>query len=132
MVDVSAAVSAASSDPMVDVSAAVSAASSDPMVDVSAAVSAAPSDPIVDVSAAVSAAPSAAQDVLWWTLYKAEALLLGSRLRKWALDEVRLVCCGLGSRAQGEDPNPSPLVYVQQGAGLSIAASLWLMTGGRV
>jgi hypothetical protein len=28
------------------------------------------------------------QDVLWWVLYKAEAVLLGSRLRKWSLDEV--------------------------------------------
>jgi hypothetical protein len=28
------------------------------------------------------------QDVLWWTLYKAERLLLGSRLRKAALQEV--------------------------------------------
>eukprot|EP00879_Flechtneria_rotunda_P030486 GHRR01033124.1.p1 GENE.GHRR01033124.1~~GHRR01033124.1.p1 ORF type:complete len:108 (+),score=17.20 GHRR01033124.1:245-568(+) len=29
------------------------------------------------------------QDILWWTLYKAEALLLGSSLRKAALNEVR-------------------------------------------
>jgi cycloartenol synthase len=28
------------------------------------------------------------QDILWWSLYKAEGLLLGSRLRKKALDEV--------------------------------------------
>eukprot|EP00879_Flechtneria_rotunda_P014928 GHRR01015598.1.p1 GENE.GHRR01015598.1~~GHRR01015598.1.p1 ORF type:complete len:610 (+),score=118.28 GHRR01015598.1:42-1871(+) len=28
------------------------------------------------------------QDILWWTLYKAEALLLGSSLRKAALNEV--------------------------------------------
>jgi hypothetical protein len=28
------------------------------------------------------------QDVIWWVLYKAEALLLGSRLRKAALGEV--------------------------------------------
>ncbi|KAF8057901.1 GgCAS1 [Scenedesmus sp. PABB004] len=28
------------------------------------------------------------QDVLWWALYKAEAVLLGSRLRRWALKEV--------------------------------------------
>ena len=28
------------------------------------------------------------QDVLWWTLYQAEGLLLGSRLRKRALQEV--------------------------------------------
>ena len=28
------------------------------------------------------------QDVLWWSLYKAEGLLLGSRLRKKALQEV--------------------------------------------
>ena len=28
------------------------------------------------------------QDVLWWTLYKAEGMLLGSRLRKKALAEV--------------------------------------------
>ena len=30
------------------------------------------------------------QDVLWWVLYKAEAVLLGSRLRKAALTEVGL------------------------------------------
>jgi hypothetical protein len=29
------------------------------------------------------------QDVIWWVLYKAEAVLLGSRLRKAALAEVR-------------------------------------------
>lgn len=28
------------------------------------------------------------QDVIWWALYKAEAVLLGSWLRKKALDEV--------------------------------------------
>lgn len=28
------------------------------------------------------------QDVLWWTLYKCEYLLMGSTLRKWALDET--------------------------------------------
>ena len=28
------------------------------------------------------------QDVLWWCLYKAENLFLGSRLRKAALQEV--------------------------------------------
>lgn len=33
------------------------------------------------------------QDILWWALYKAEAVLLGSKLRKWALDEVRSCSC---------------------------------------
>jgi hypothetical protein len=32
------------------------------------------------------------QDVIWWALYKAEAVLLGSWLRKKALDEVGV--CG--------------------------------------
>lgn len=32
------------------------------------------------------------QDILWWALYKAEALLLGSRLRKAALTEVGSMC----------------------------------------
>lgn len=32
------------------------------------------------------------QDILWWALYKAEAVLLGSRLRKAALTEVSGMC----------------------------------------
>jgi hypothetical protein len=36
------------------------------------------------------------QDVIWWALYKAEAVLLGSWLRKKALEEVGVLlwCAG--------------------------------------
>jgi hypothetical protein len=34
------------------------------------------------------------QDVLWWVLYKAENVLLGSSLRKAALKEVRETSSG--------------------------------------
>jgi hypothetical protein len=45
------------------------------------------------------------QDVLWWTLYQAEPLLLGSRLRKAALAECMKhihyeVCVGGGAGAE--------------------------------
>lgn len=47
------------------------------------------------------------QDVLWWVLYKAESVLLGSRLRKWSLDEV-----GVHVHVQGQAPSYMAGIHV--------------------